>query len=124
MAAKEKIEAYFDKGGPFEECIGKLRRIALGCGLEESLKWNAPVYTLEGKNIVGILSFNNNCALWFFNGVFHSDPLHVLQNAQEGKTKALRHWKFKINDTLNHEAVKNYIEEAYSNPKEGIKNNG
>jgi uncharacterized protein YdeI (YjbR/CyaY-like superfamily) len=57
MAAKEKIEACFDKSGPFKEGIGKLRSIALGCGLEESLKWNAPVYTQEGKNIVGILSF-------------------------------------------------------------------
>jgi uncharacterized protein YdeI (YjbR/CyaY-like superfamily) len=121
MAAKEKLEAYFEKSGPFKEGIGKLRRIALECGLEESLKWNAPVYTMEGKNVVGILSFKNHYALWFYNGVFHSDPLGVLQNAQEGKTRALRHWKFKIDDALNPGAVKKYIEEAIQIEKKGLK---
>lgn len=121
MAAKEKLEAYFDKSGPFTEGIGQLRSIALKCGLEESLKWNAPVYTMEGKNVVGILSFKNHYALWFFNGVFHSDPLGVLQNAQEGKTRALRHWKFKIDEALNPETVKKYIEEAIQIEKKGLK---
>ena len=121
MAAKEKLEAYFQKSGPFKEGIGKLRRIALKCGLEETLKWNAPVYTMEGKNVVGILSFKNHYGLWFFNGVFHSDPLGVLQNAQEGKTRAMRHWKFKIDDPLNPEAVKKYIEEAIQIEKKGLK---
>jgi len=121
MAAKEKLEAYFGKSGPFKEGIGKLRSIALECGLEESLKWSAPVYTLKGKNVVGILSFKNHYGLWFFNGVFHSDPLGVLQNAQEGKTKALRHWKFRIDDALNPEAVKDYIEEAIQIEKKGLK---
>ena len=124
MAAEEKLEAYFEKSGPFKEGIGKLRSIALRCSLEESLKWNAPVYTMEGKNVVGILSFKNHYALWFFNGVFHSDPLGVLQNAQEGKTRAMRHWKFKIDDVLNPEAVKKYIQEAIQIEKKGLKITG
>lgn len=121
METTEKLEAYFDKSGPFKKGIGKLRSIVLRCGLEETLKWNAPVYTMEGKNVVGILSFKNHYGLWFFNGVFHSDPLGVLQNAQEGKTKAMRHWKFRIDDVLDPEAVKKYIEEAVQIEKKGLK---
>ncbi len=121
MATKEKLEAYFQSSGPFKEGLGKLRSIALKCGLEETLKWNAPVYTREGKNVVGILSFKNHYGLWFFNGVFHSDPLGVLQTAQEGKTRALRHWKFKIDDPLNPAAVQKYIEEAIEIEKKGLK---
>lgn len=121
MAAEEKLEAYFGKRGPFKEGIGMLRSITLKCGLEETLKWNAPVYTMEGKNIVGILSFKNHYALWFFNGVFHTDPLGVLQNAQEGKTMAMRHWKFKTDDVLNPESIKKYIEEAIQIEKKGLK---
>ncbi len=76
---------------------------------------------MEGKNVVGILSFKNHYGLWFFNGVFHSDPLGVLQNAQEGKTRALRHWKFKTDDPLNPDAVKKYIDEAIRIEKKGLK---
>lgn len=121
METEEKLEAYFQRSGPFKEPIGKLRHIALKCGLEETLKWNAPVYRMEGKNVVGILSFKNHYGLWFFNGVFHSDPLGVLQNAQEGKTRALRHWKFKTDDPLNPDAVKKYIDEAIRIEKKGLK---
>ena len=121
MASKEKLEAYFQRSGPFQEDIGKLRRIALKCGLGETLKWNAPVYTMDGKNIVGIQSFKNHYGLWFFNGVFLSDPLNVLQNAQARKTRAMRHWKFKIEDPLNPGDVKKYIEEAIRIEKKGLK---
>jgi uncharacterized protein YdeI (YjbR/CyaY-like superfamily) len=79
---------------------------------------------MEGKNVVGILSFKNHYAPWFFKGVFHSDPLGVLQNAQEGKTRAMRHWKFKIDDVLNPEAVKKHIQEAIQIEKKGLKITG
>ncbi|MDT0687112.1 DUF1801 domain-containing protein [Autumnicola psychrophila] len=32
------------------------------------MKWGAPVYTLEGKNVIGLAAFKNHCAMWFFNG--------------------------------------------------------
>ncbi len=121
MEANEKLEAYFQKSGAFKEGIATLRTLALECGLEETLKWNAPVYTWAGKNILGIMAFKNHYGLWFFNGVFLSNPLGVLQNAQEGKTRAMRHWKFRTDDHIEAEKVKAYMEEAILIEKKGLK---
>ncbi len=96
MDKKARLEAYFEKDGPFRESIQKLREVALGTSMAETLKWNAPVYCLDGKNVLGILAFKNHFGLWFYQGVFMKDPLGVLENAQEGKTRYMRHWKFLI----------------------------
>ena len=52
-----KVDFYFDKTQKWQEEIGKLRKIALGAGLEEVLKWGCPCYTYQGKNIVLIHVF-------------------------------------------------------------------
>lgn len=58
--------------------------------LEKTRKWGADVYTYQGKNVVSYGGFKQFFSLWFYNGVFLSDPLSVLINASEGKTKSLR----------------------------------
>ncbi|MCW5517549.1 YdeI/OmpD-associated family protein [Muriicola sp. Z0-33] len=116
----EKIEAYFAKEHPFKEGIATLRKIALKTNMGETLKWGSPVYTVDGKNVLGILAFKNHFGIWFFNGVFLSDPKNVLENAQEGKTKAMRHWKFTANDAIDQAAVLAYINEAIENQKKGL----
>ena len=116
----EKIEAYFAKEQPFKEGIAVLREIVLTTSMEETLKWGSPVYTVDGKNVLGILAFKKHFGIWFFNGVFLSDPKKVLQNAQEGKTKAMRHWKFTSNNGIDRVGVLAYIEEAIANQKKGL----
>lgn len=116
----ERIEAYFAKEQPFKEGITALREIALKTKMGESLKWDSPVYTVNGKNVLGILAFKKHFGIWFFNGVFLSDPKNVLRNAQEGKTKAMRHWKFTSNDAIDQDGVRAYIEEAIENQKKGL----
>ncbi|MDX1313927.1 MAG: YdeI/OmpD-associated family protein, partial [Eudoraea sp.] len=49
-----------------------------------------------------------------------TDPLGVLENAQEGKTKAMRHWKFSSNEDIDSLAVLSYVEEAIANQKKGL----
>ena len=49
-----------------------------------------------------------------------SDPENVLQNAQEGKTKAMRHWKFTSVDGLDKNLIREYIQEAIENQKRGL----
>ncbi|MEJ2162820.1 MAG: YdeI/OmpD-associated family protein [Robiginitalea sp.] len=120
MDKKARIKAYFEKEGPFKNGIGDLREIALQTDLEETLKWNAPVYCLEGKNVLGILAFNNHFGLWFYNGVFMKDPLGVLVNAQEGKTRAMRHWRFTHPDQIDPPQVRAYIEEAIAIARNGL----
>ena len=115
-----KADNYFEKEHPYQEGIKLLREIVLSTELEETVKWGAPVYTIENKNVLGIMAFKGHYGLWFFNGVFLSDPENVLENAQEGKTKAMRHWKFTSLDGLDKTLIREYIQEAIENQKRGL----
>ena len=118
--SSEKIEAYYAREQTFQKGILQLREIILKTELEEQLKWGAPVYTINNKNVLGIMAFKNHFGIWFFNGVFLNDPLGVLQNAQEGKTKAMRHWKFTNTDDIDQNAILSYVQEAIANQKKGL----
>ncbi|MGB5171651.1 YdeI/OmpD-associated family protein [Eudoraea sp.] len=120
MSNTDKIEAYYNKEGPFREGINALRAIVLKTELSETLKWGSPIYTVEGKNVLGIMSFKHHFGLWFFQGVFLSDPLKVLENASEGKTKAMRHWKFKSGEEIDTQNIQIYIKEAIENQRKGL----
>jgi len=120
MSTSEKIEAYFAKSHPFKKGIAVLRELAHKTELLETLKWGSPVYTINNKNVLGIMAFKNHFGVWFFNGVFLSDPKKVLQNAQEGKTKAMRHWKFNSIDDIDNSGVLVYMQEAIENQKRGL----
>ncbi|WP_115462396.1 YdeI/OmpD-associated family protein [Winogradskyella aurantiaca] len=87
--------------------------------LEGTIKWSAPVYTLNGKNVAGLGAFKNHYGIWFFNGVFLSDPKNLLINAQEDKTKALRQMRFSKGDLINKILIKSYLIEAIENEKLG-----
>jgi uncharacterized protein YdeI (YjbR/CyaY-like superfamily) len=64
--------------------LEKLRKIILGCPLREEVKWDIPVYTFNGKKVVGLHGFREHFAVWFYNGVFLGDPHHLLIS-QAGK---------------------------------------
>ena len=115
----EKIEAFYDKEHPFKDGIALLRSLVKKTELTETLKWGAPIYTIDNKNVLGIIAFKEYFGLWFFNGVFLTDPNRVLENAQEGKTKAMRHWKFSSIEKVDEKAVLQYMEEAIANQKKG-----
>ncbi len=86
-----------------------------------AVKWGADVYTHEGKNVVSYGGFKNYCALWFFNGVFLKDPHQVLVNAQDGKTKSLRQWRFTSLSEIDEEKILTYVNEAVEVEKKGLK---
>ena len=120
MNPQEKIEAYYAKEQPFKDGIGLLRELALKTEFIETYKWGIPVYTKDNKNVLGILAFKHHFGIWFYNGVFLKDPKKVLENAQEGKTKAMRHWKFSTKEDIDEAAVLSYFHEAISNQKKGL----
>jgi len=115
-----EIEAYYSKNQKYKEGISHLRAIALKTQFAETLKWGSPVYTIDNKNVLGILAFKNHFGIWFFNGVFLSDPKGVLVNAQEGKTKSMRHWKFSTVNDIDEAGVLEYLNEAIANQKKGL----
>jgi len=118
MKKTNSIEEYIESNAHFSEALEVLREIINSTELEETLKWNAPVYALNGKNVVGIGAFKNHFGLWFFNGVFLKDKNNLLEQAQE-KTKGIRQMRFESIDDIDKQAVLAYVKEAIDNQKLG-----
>lgn len=121
MKKATSLDQYFEIHSKWNIGLMRLREILLQTELTETLKWNAPTYTINGKNVVAIGAFKNYFGLWFFNGVFLKDTNKVLENAQEGKTKALRQWRFTSADEINDALILQYVNEAIANEKQGLK---
>lgn len=115
----DKVTAYIEKKSNWKLELEKLRSTVLACNLEETIKWGSPVYMSEGKNILGLSAFKNYVGLWFFQGGTLKDTHRVLMNAQEGKTQAMRQWRFSTIDEIDSELIKTYIKEAVENQKAG-----
>lgn len=114
-----KIEEYISKKEKWSKELNLLRAIITSLPLEETIKWGAPTYVYEGKNIVGLAAFKNYCGLWFFQGALLKDEQKVFINAQEGKTKAMLQWRFYSTEDINAEIIKTYVLEAIENVKSG-----
>ncbi|MDF1697852.1 MAG: DUF1801 domain-containing protein [Saprospiraceae bacterium] len=119
MDKREKLEAYFNKQEQWKEGMDKLRDKLNEIGFKEDFKWAMPTYTMDGKNIVGLSGFKNHFGLWFFQGVFLSDPDRLLSNAQEGKTKAMRQMRFSSVEEIDLNIVAYYLKESIENHKAG-----
>ncbi|MEP0984148.1 DUF1801 domain-containing protein [Ekhidna sp.] len=119
MEMHKTPEAYFASVNEHLDILQKLRNILLNTELEEKMKWGIPTYCLKNKNVAGIGAFKSYAGIWFFNGVFLKDPKGVLINAQEGKTKGLRQWRFESIADIDEKQVLKYIKEAIQNQKDG-----
>ena len=120
MEKSEKLKAYYEKEHSFRDGIAQLRELALQSGAKEDYKWSFPVYTHQGKNVFGICKFKHHFGVWFFHGVFLKDPKNVLENAQEGKTKGMRHWKFNSMEEIDGKGVLTYMLESLDNQEKGL----
>ncbi len=114
-----KVTEYINKKNTWTQELNLLRSVLLEVGFEETVKWGAPVYVHKGKNIVGLSAFKNYCGLWFFQGSFLIDEQKKLVNAQEGKTQAMRQWRFFTVEDIQSDLVKQYALEAIKNSEEG-----
>ena len=98
-----------------------LREIVLSSGIDETIKWSIPTYTVRGKNVLGLGAFKAYVGLWFFNGSFLKDQAKVLINAQEGQTKGMRQWRFSSVEEIEEarDLIKTYVFEAMENEVQG-----
>jgi len=103
----------------WREELNLMKSIIRQTELKEAHKWGTEVYTYEGKNVISCGGFKNFFSLWFYNGVFLQDKYKVLASAQEGKTKALRQWRFTSIAEIDEKKILEYIHEAIQNEKEG-----
>ncbi len=69
--------------------------------------------------MVGLGAFKDFTSLWFFQGVFLKDEKQVLINAQEGRTKGLRQWRFGSIKEIKPRIIKSYVKEAIELAKQG-----
>lgn len=115
MERHKTVDAFMAKQEQWKDELTTLRSIFQKTELKEEIKWGAPGYTLNGKLVAGLAGFKNHFAIWFHQGVFLKDPKKKLLNAQEGKTKALRQWRFERGDEIPEALVGAYIQEAIEN---------
>ena len=118
MKKVTSVEEYIENNSHYGEALKILRELILSTELEETIKWNSPVYALNGKNVLSFGAFKHHFGIWFFNGVFLKDEHNLLEQAQE-KTKGLRNMKMTSIDQLNKPVVLAYIKEAIENQKLG-----
>ncbi len=117
------VEEYIRKHSTWESALIELRKIVLSQNLKETIKWGSPVYTFQNENIVGLAAFKSYVGIWFFQGVLLKDESNVLMNAQEGKTKAMRQWRFMSTEEIMQQKsiIEKYVQEAIHNQEKGIK---
>jgi uncharacterized protein YdeI (YjbR/CyaY-like superfamily) len=109
------------KVNSWKKALVLLRKIVLDTGLKEELKWGAPIYTHNGKNIVSVGALKGSANIGFFKGVLLTDEHKILQ--QQGNLQSDRILKFtniadieKIKDI-----IKSYIIEAIAIEESGKK---
>src|ERR1700691_3195380 len=98
----------------------RLRRISLGCGLTEELKWGKPCYMFKDSNVVIIQGFKEYCALMFCKGALLKDAKGILKRPGE-HTQAARQLRFTSAREIAElePVIKAYIHEAIEAEKAG-----
>jgi uncharacterized protein YdeI (YjbR/CyaY-like superfamily) len=116
-----KVDGFLRTAKKWREEFEKLRKVCLGCGLTEELKWGKPCYTYQGSNIVLIHGFKEYCALLFFKGALLKDPKGILVQQTEN-VQAARQIRFSnIREIVEMEpTLKAYIKEAIEAKKTGL----
>ena len=120
MKAFKTVDDFINGNKQWHDELVILRKILNSTELQETVKWGGPCYTFAGKNVVGMGAFKSYFGLWFFQGALLRDKKKVLINAQEGRTKALRQWRFQSLDEVDPKLIKAYIKEAIEVQKSGV----
>lgn len=119
MESHKSVKHYIHNKKQWTSELVTLREILLSTGMKEEVKWGVPVYSYEGKNVAGITAFKSYVGLWFYQGALLKGAKKKLVNAQEGKTKALRQWRFTSMKEIDEKLIRTYLKEAIQNVKAG-----
>ena len=122
MKINPDLELYFSDLGLFKPILNKLRATVLSCELTEEVKWKGPCYTHQGKNIVMLGNFKDNCVISFFKGSLLQDSEGLLSKPGEN-SHVFSVIRFKsMDDFIKAEPfLKSYIFEAIEVEKSGVK---
>ncbi len=110
------------KVNDWQDELRYLRRLILNCGLTEELKWGAPCYTYQGKNVLMLSALKEFTAISFFKGSLLKDSDHLLI-APGKNSQAARY--IKVTDSKQvleqEKSIKACIFEAVEVEKAGLK---
>lgn len=117
-----KVDVFLSESKKWQAEFRELRMLVLDCLLTEEMKWGAPCYTFQNKNIVLIQGFKEYCALLFFKGALLKDPYGILIKTGEN-TQAGRQIRFtNVQEIIEKRSIlKTYIFEAIEVEKSGVK---
>lgn len=106
----------------WEAELAQLRMIALESGLKEELKWKHPCYTIDGKNVLLLGAFKDNCVLSFLKGSLLKDESGILEQPGEAShsDKVVRFNNLQKVIDLE-PTLKAYIQEAIEIHRAGLK---
>jgi len=113
------VDEYIIAQEKWQAELVQLRSIIQKTELVETVKWGMPTYTINKKNVIGLGAFKEFFTLWFHQGAFLKDNANKLINAQEGKTKGMRQWRFSSIEEIDESVILAYLEEAIQNQKDG-----
>jgi len=120
-----KVDAFLTRrGGRWQAEFEKLRKIILECPLTEDLKWGAPCYTFENRNVVLMHGFKEYCGLLFFKGALLRDPEGILIRQTETVQSARQIRFTSVREIVKLKTIlKAYILEAIEVERAGLKVN-
>jgi uncharacterized protein YdeI (YjbR/CyaY-like superfamily) len=116
-----EVDWYFIKESRWQNEFRTLRKIALGCGLTEELKWGHPCYTLAEKHVVLMHGFKDYCALLFHKGALLKDDDGILTQ-QTKNVQSARQIRFTnlVELTKQERMIKRTIKQAIEIEKSGL----
>lgn len=117
-----KVDWFFQKTTRWRGEFAQLRKIVLGSGLSEDLKWGQPCYSYQGNNVVLMHGFNDYCALLFMKGALLKDEVGVLVRQTEN-VRSARQLRFSnLQEVVGAEnMIVSYINDAIEIEKSGQK---
>jgi uncharacterized protein YdeI (YjbR/CyaY-like superfamily) len=117
-----RVDQYISTVDKWQEELKALRKILLECGLTEALKWGAPCYSFQNRNVAIIGGLKEYCVLSFFKGALLDDALGILVKPGEN-TQTVRLFRFtNVREIVGMEPLlKAYIYEAIEVEIAGLK---
>lgn len=121
MKKYPSVDDYLEDSEKWPEVIVALRRILLGTGLTEEIKWGKPCYSYEGKNIVILQEMNDFLALMFFKGALLEDRDGVLEDQGPNTRSARRMTVRSVGDVgALADTIVGYVAEAIDVEEKGL----
>jgi uncharacterized protein YdeI (YjbR/CyaY-like superfamily) len=117
-----QVDGYIRKNKQWQAELNVLRDLVHETPLVEDIKWRAPCYTIDGKNVAFIGCFKDNCVLSFIKGALLKDPKGILTKPGEN-TQSARVVRFKNVQEIEklRPTLKAYLLEAIEVEKAGQK---